>query len=174
MFGPLGLPELIFIFALALLIFGPRKLPEIGRTIGRGLAEFRKASTDLKRSLNAEMIEEEMRQADPRRLLDDDAKSPAKKRGQADRPKTKSTSSAGAESTASTTSKDETAKGETASAVDSASSTEVSGESSAEQPQGAPGTVARGAVGDPASEPDSVGVSSDASTEAQQSVESRA
>ncbi len=69
MFGSLGLPELLFIFALALLIFGPRKLPEIGRTIGRGLSEFRKASTDLKRSLNAEMIEEEMRQSDPRRIL---------------------------------------------------------------------------------------------------------
>ncbi len=73
MFGSLGVPELIFIFALALLIFGPRKLPEIGRTIGRGLSEFRKASTDLKRSINAEMIEEEMRQSDPRKLLRDDA-----------------------------------------------------------------------------------------------------
>ena len=69
MFGSLGVPELIFIFALALLIFGPRKLPEIGRTIGRGLSEFRKASTDLKRSINAEMIEEEMRKSDPRNVL---------------------------------------------------------------------------------------------------------
>ncbi len=78
MFGSLGVPELIFIFALALLIFGPRKLPQIGRTIGRGLAEFRKASTDLKRSLNTEMIEEEVRQSDPRRILrDEPAASPA-------------------------------------------------------------------------------------------------
>jgi sec-independent protein translocase protein TatA len=69
MFGSLGVPELIFIFALALLIFGPRKLPEIGRTIGRGLSEFRKASTDLKRSINAEMIEDELRQSDPRSVL---------------------------------------------------------------------------------------------------------
>ncbi len=67
--GPLGIPELIFIFVLALLIFGPRKLPEIGRTIGRGLAEFRKASTDLKRTINAEMIEEEVRLSDPRKIL---------------------------------------------------------------------------------------------------------
>ena len=71
MFGSLGVPELIFIFFLALVIFGPRKLPEIGRTIGRGLSEFRKASTDLKRSINAEMIEEEMRQSDPRKILND-------------------------------------------------------------------------------------------------------
>ena len=69
MFGSLGVPELIFIFVLALLIFGPRKLPEIGRTLGRGLSEFRKASTDLKRSINAEMIEEEIRQSDPRSVL---------------------------------------------------------------------------------------------------------
>ncbi len=71
MFGSLGVPELIFIFALALLIFGPRKLPEIGRTLGRGLSEFRKASTELKRSINTEMIEEEIRQSDPRKILDD-------------------------------------------------------------------------------------------------------
>ncbi len=72
MLGSLGFPELLFIFFVALLIFGPRKLPEIGRTIGKGLAEFRKASTDLKRSLNAEMIEEELRQSDPRKLLQDE------------------------------------------------------------------------------------------------------
>ncbi len=89
MFGSLGVPELIFIFALALLIFGPRKLPEIGRTIGRGLAEFRKASTDLKRSLNTEMVEEEMRRSDPRKIIGDDAPvshSKAKGAGTGDRP----------------------------------------------------------------------------------------
>lgn len=72
MFGPLGLPELIFIMVLALLIFGPRKLPEIGRTLGRGLSEFRKASSDLKRSIDAEMLREELRQSDPRNLLRED------------------------------------------------------------------------------------------------------
>lgn len=69
MFGPLGLPEFLFILVLALLIFGPRKLPQIGRTIGKGLAEFRKASSDLKRTINAEMIEEELRDSDPRKTL---------------------------------------------------------------------------------------------------------
>ncbi len=82
MFGSLGVPELIFIFALALLIFGPRKLPEIGRTIGRGLSEFRKASTDLKRSINTEMIEEELRESDPTKVLDD---KPAATSGSQDR-----------------------------------------------------------------------------------------
>ena len=74
MFGPLGLPELIFIMVLALLVFGPRKLPEIGRTLGRGLAEFRKASSELKRTVDAEMMREELRQNDPRRLLREEPK----------------------------------------------------------------------------------------------------
>ncbi|HEX7180439.1 MAG TPA: twin-arginine translocase TatA/TatE family subunit [Thermoanaerobaculia bacterium] len=58
MFG-LGVPELIFILVLALLIFGPKRLPEIGRTVGRGLSEFRKASNDLKRSINIELALDE-------------------------------------------------------------------------------------------------------------------
>ena len=69
MFGSLGVPELIFILVLALLIFGPRKLPEIGRTLGRGMAEFRKASTDLKRTLNAEVdaLDDDIKQRDQQR-----------------------------------------------------------------------------------------------------------
>ena len=78
MFGPLGVPELLFILALALLIFGPRKLPEIGRTLGKGMSEFRKASNELKRTLNTEVIREEIRQNDPRRILRDAVEEPAK------------------------------------------------------------------------------------------------
>jgi sec-independent protein translocase protein TatA len=58
MFGSLGGPELLLILLLALLIFGPRKLPEIGRTVGRSLAEFRKASSDFKMSLEHEVAVE--------------------------------------------------------------------------------------------------------------------
>jgi len=58
MFG-LGVPELIFIFLLALLIFGPKRLPEIGRTLGKGMSEFRKASNELTRSLNTELALDE-------------------------------------------------------------------------------------------------------------------
>jgi sec-independent protein translocase protein TatA len=57
--GSLGLPEIAFIFVLALLIFGPKKLPEMGRTLGRGVAEFRKATNELKRTINAEMALDE-------------------------------------------------------------------------------------------------------------------
>jgi sec-independent protein translocase protein TatA len=57
--GSLGLPEIAFIFVLALLIFGPKKLPEMGRTIGRGVAEFRKATNELKRTINTEMALDE-------------------------------------------------------------------------------------------------------------------
>lgn len=53
--GPVGAQEMIFIFLLALVLFGPKKLPELGRTIGRAITEFRRASADLKASFEREM-----------------------------------------------------------------------------------------------------------------------
>lgn len=53
--GPLGVPEMIFIFVLALLILGPKKLPEVGRAIGKGMAEFRRASNELRSTFDREM-----------------------------------------------------------------------------------------------------------------------
>lgn len=67
MFGPIGMQEMLFIMAAALLIFGPRKLPELGRTLGRGMAEFRRATSDLKRSIDIE-IDDEKRPPPPRRI----------------------------------------------------------------------------------------------------------
>jgi TatA/E family protein of Tat protein translocase len=59
MFGSIGMPELIIIFVIALIIFGPRKLPELGRSLGRSLAEFKKASNELQRTLEEEIRIEE-------------------------------------------------------------------------------------------------------------------
>ena len=53
--GNLGFQEIILIFVIALIIFGPRKLPEIGKTLGKSLAEFRKATNDLKHSWEEEV-----------------------------------------------------------------------------------------------------------------------
>ena len=61
--GNIGFPELIVIFVVALLVFGPRRLPELGRSLGRGLAEFRRASTDLKNSIEREIESAEIESA---------------------------------------------------------------------------------------------------------------
>jgi TatA/E family protein of Tat protein translocase len=56
----LGMPEMIFIFLLALVIFGPRKLPELGRQLGKALAEFKRASNEFKNQLETEMMNIEL------------------------------------------------------------------------------------------------------------------
>ena len=53
--GSLGVPELIIIFVVALIVFGPRKLPELGKSLGKGLAEFRRASNELKSTIEEEV-----------------------------------------------------------------------------------------------------------------------
>jgi sec-independent protein translocase protein TatA len=59
--GPLGFPELIIIFVVALIVFGPRKLPELGRSLGKGLSEFKRASNELRHTLDEEIRDEERR-----------------------------------------------------------------------------------------------------------------
>ena len=61
MFGPIGMPELIVIMVIALIIFGPRKLPELGRSLGRSLNEFKRASNELKHTLDEEIRVEEQK-----------------------------------------------------------------------------------------------------------------
>jgi len=62
--GPIGFPEMIMIFVVALLIFGPKKLPELGRSFGKGVSEFKKASAELRSTFQREMdnIEQETKE----------------------------------------------------------------------------------------------------------------
>jgi sec-independent protein translocase protein TatA len=62
MFGSIGMPELIIILVIALIIFGPRKLPELGRSLGRSINEFKKASNELRSTLEEEIRIEEQRE----------------------------------------------------------------------------------------------------------------
>ena len=65
MFGSLGIPELLLIFAVILIVFGPRRIPEIGRTLGKALGEFRKATDDLKNTIEREVRLEELKKITP-------------------------------------------------------------------------------------------------------------
>jgi TatA/E family protein of Tat protein translocase len=64
------MPELIIILVIALIIFGPRKLPELGRSLGRSLGEFRRASNELRNTLDEEIRLEEQRASEKQRAAE--------------------------------------------------------------------------------------------------------
>ena len=69
MFG-IGMPELIIIMVVALIVLGPKRLPDIAKTLGRGMAEFRRATTDLKNQLEVDLEEEEEEEEEEEKPLD--------------------------------------------------------------------------------------------------------
>jgi sec-independent protein translocase protein TatA len=85
MFGSIGMPELMIIFVIALIIFGPRKLPELGRSLGRSLSEFKKASNELRSTLEEEIRIEEQKDAAAKTQIEEQ-KDAAKARGAAAAP----------------------------------------------------------------------------------------
>ncbi|HEX5068892.1 MAG TPA: twin-arginine translocase TatA/TatE family subunit [Vicinamibacterales bacterium] len=63
--GPFGFPEMVVILLVALIIFGPRKLPELGRSLGKSINEFKRASNELRSTLDDEIRAEERKAPPP-------------------------------------------------------------------------------------------------------------
>lgn len=75
MFG-IGMPELVIIMVIALVVMGPQKLPELARSLGKGLAEFKRASTDFKRSMDEEAGDAEEKQRPAREVAEKEVLEP--------------------------------------------------------------------------------------------------
>ena len=75
MFGPIGVWEMVIILVIALIVFGPRKLPELGRSLGKSLGEFKRASNELRNTLDEEIRVEERRA--PKAAVSKTASAPA-------------------------------------------------------------------------------------------------
>jgi Tat protein translocase TatB subunit len=63
MFGTLGGPEILLILVIALIVFGPRRLPDIGKSLGKMMVEFRRASNDFRRTVEEEVEADKVRQS---------------------------------------------------------------------------------------------------------------
>ena len=81
MLGSIGMPELIIIFVIALIIFGPRKLPELGRSLGKSINEFKRASNELRSTLDEEIRSEEARTSERKSVTEPARPHPADEPG---------------------------------------------------------------------------------------------
>lgn len=81
MLGPIGAQELIIIFVIALIVFGPRKLPGLGKSLGKSIGEFKRASNELRSTLEQEIRVEETRKEimEPIETISNEAKEAIKK-----------------------------------------------------------------------------------------------
>ena len=70
MFGSIGMPELVIILVIALIVFGPRKLPELGRSLGKSIGEFKRASNELRNTLDEEIRVEEQKEQRAKQATD--------------------------------------------------------------------------------------------------------
>lgn len=86
MLGPIGAQELIIIFVIALIVFGPRKLPELGKQLGRSIGEFKRASNELRSTLEQEIRVEETRKEimEPIETISNEAKKAVKNASEID------------------------------------------------------------------------------------------
>ena len=86
MLGPIGAQELIIIFVIALLVFGPRKLPQLGKSLGKSIGEFKRASNELRSTLEQEIRVEETRKEimEPIETLSNEAKEAVKRASELD------------------------------------------------------------------------------------------
>jgi sec-independent protein translocase protein TatA len=76
--GPIGFPELVIILVVALIVFGPRKLPELGRSLGKSLSEFKRASNELRSTLEEEIrVDEHKAKTPPSSATPDGSTQPA-------------------------------------------------------------------------------------------------
>jgi sec-independent protein translocase protein TatA len=82
MFG-FGMPEIVILLTLALIVFGPQKLPELCRSLGKGMAEFKRASNDFRRRIEEEARTAEEKEPEVKETLASEAMEPAHQSGKA-------------------------------------------------------------------------------------------
>ena len=82
----LGMPEIILILVVALIVMGPKKLPEMAKSLGKGLREFRKAADDLKASVEKDLRPDDAKPSEEEKLMPPDRPTPSEGAGDGEEP----------------------------------------------------------------------------------------